>query len=158
MNTLKYLLMAVLTALIGFNGYAGNPTDEDVDNYKASIISFVKAEGYMPKLDSDGDIAFKHDGDSYWIQSSSYDDGYYVTVMTMTSVEGENINTIRKAMDDTARGLKFVRLYSSPDAKVVTISYSWYCISIVDFKRMFSNALSVVSTADFRFIKNYLAE
>ncbi len=158
MNTLKYLLVAVLTAVIGFCGYAANPTDEDLDNYKASIISFVKAEGYMPKLDSDGDIAFKHDGDSYWVQASSYDDGYYITVMTMTSVEGRNITTIRRAMDETARSLKFVRLYSSPDGNVVTISYSWYCISIADFKRMFSNALSVVSTADARFIKNFLAE
>lgn len=158
MRTPKYLLVTLLITFVGFSCYAVNPTDEDVDNYKASIISFVKTEGYMPKLDSDGDVAFKHDGDSYWIQASSYDDGYYVTVMTMTSVEGRNITTIRKAMDETTRGLKFVRLYSSPDGNVVTISYSWYCISIADFKRMFSNALSVVSTADTRFIKNFLSE
>lgn len=158
MNKLKYLLVTVFTTVIGFCGYCANPTDEDVDNYKASIISFVKAEGYMPKIDSDGDIAFKHDGDSYWIQASSYDDGYYVTVMTITSVDGGNINTIRKAMDETARGLKFVRLYSSSDGKIVLSSYSWYCVSIADFKRMFSNALSVVSTADARFIKNLLEE
>lgn len=158
MNILKYLLVAVFTTVIGFCGYGATPTDEDVDNYKASIISFVKTEGYMPKLDSDGDVAFKHDGDSYWIQASSYDDGYYVTVMTMTSVEGQDITKIRKAMDETTRGLKYVRMYSSPDGNVVTISYSWYCVSITDFKRMFSNALSVVSTADARFIKNLLAE
>lgn len=158
MNKLKYLLVAVFATVIAFCGYCENPTAEDVDNYKASLISFVKTEGYMPKLDSDGDIAFKHDGDSYWIQASSYDDGYYVTVMTMTSVENENITAIRKAMDETARGLKFVRLYSSSNEKVVFISYSWYCVSVTDFKRMFSNALSVVSTADTRFIKNFYTE
>ncbi len=92
MNKFKYFLVAVFTAVIGFSGYSANPTDEDVENYKASIISYVRAEGYLPKIDSDGDIAFKHDGDSYWVRVSAYDDGYYVTVMTLTSIEGRNIN------------------------------------------------------------------
>lgn len=158
MSTFKNLLVVLLTVVTGFCSYAANPTDEDVENYKASVISYVKMEGYLPKLDSDGDIAFKHDGDSYWVQVSSYDGGYYVTLMTMTSVEGHSITKVRKVMDDTVRGLKFVRMYSSSDGKVVTVGYNWYCVSIADFKRMFTDALSVVSIADSRFINNLVAE
>lgn len=158
MNALKYFLVAVLTTVIGFCGFAATKTDEDVENYKASINSYVKTEGYMPRIDSDGDIAFKHDGDPYWVQVSSYDDGYYVTVMTATSVEGRSITKVRRAMDETMRGYKYVRLYSSSDGSVVTVSYSWYCLSIVDFKRMFSNALSVVSLADSQFISKMVSD
>lgn len=152
MNALKKLVVVLLTIVAGFNGYAVRPSEEDVDNYKASVSSFLRTEGYMPQVDGDGDIAFKHDGDKYWIQASAYDDGYYVTLMTLTSVKDIDINKIRRVMDETAQGLKYVRLYTV-NGTVVNTSYSWYCVSISDFKRMFSNALSVVSTADSRLIQ-----
>lgn len=151
--------MVMLLAMAGiFTGKAYSPSSEDVDNYKASIMSYVKMEGYMPKIDDDGDIVFKHDGDAYWVLVSPYDDGYYVTVMTMTSVSGRNINKVRKAMDEAARSIKFVKLFTSSNEDVVTTSYNWYCVSIADFKRMFANALSVVSSADSKLIKGILAD
>lgn len=158
MKKIKYLIVALFAAFTCLCGNAATASSEDVDNYIASIISYLKAEGYMPKIDSDGDVAFKHDGDSYWVQVSDYDDGYYVTVMTETSVKDRSLVKVRKAMDETARGLKFVRLYTHADESVVKVSCSWYCISVADFKRMFSNALTVVSTADSRFIKSIISD
>lgn len=156
MKKIKFFLLMLFASTMIVNLQAANTTEEDAANYQASLMSYIKTEGYTPKIDSDGDINFKHDGDNYWVTVSPYDDGYYVTVMTVTNVEGRNINKVRKAMDETARGLKYVRLYTNSSESAVTTSYSWYCFSIVDFKRMFENALDVVSTADSRFIKRFL--
>lgn len=153
MDALKKIAVALLALVVGFNCYAAKPSEEDVENYKASVMSYLRTEGYMPQLDSDGDIAFKHDGDKYWVETEAYGGGYYVTLMTLTPVTDISISTVRKAMDETVRGLKFVRMYSISDGSVVSVSYNWYCFSISDFKRMFSDALRVVSTADSRFIK-----
>lgn len=158
MKNLKFLLVAILATVIGFSGYCAEPTSEDVDNYKASIISYLKSEGYMPKYDSDGDIAFKHDGDTYCILASAFNDGYYVTVMTWSTIAGYNLNKIRKAMDKTARSLKFVKFYTSEDEEFAYVTYSWYCLSMADFKRIFSDVLNVLSTADARFVENYIEQ
>lgn len=159
MKQIKYFATLLFSMVICFCGYAdSSPTTEDVENYKGLIMSYVKTEGYMPSIDSDGDIQFKHDGDAYWIQAQAYDDGYYVTVLTLTRIENDGITKARKALDESIRSFKYVRGYTHTSEEAVEIEYSWYCVSIADFKRMFSTALYVVSSADKRFIENMTAE
>lgn len=143
---------------VAFSSVAGTTTTEDAENYRALCLSFVKTEGYTPSIDSDGDIKFKHDGDPYWVEITPYDDGYYVSLITFTSIENYSITKVRKAMDETMRGLKYVRIYTSSNGKFVTVGYHWYCVSIQDFKRMFDNALIVVSTADSRFRNSVISD
>lgn len=158
MEKAKYFIVALVLAVTGFCATAATTTGEDVDNYKASMMSFIRSEGYVPKIDSDGDIEFKHDGDAYWAQVSAFDDGYYVTVATYTGVDGYDRCKVCKTMDLTMADLKFVRLYTTADHSQVKVSYNWYCVSIADFKRMFDTALSVVSAADSKLIKGLLAD
>lgn len=157
MRALKCMLV-MLIASAAWVSVAAKPSDADVDRYKASAMSFVREEGYMPTLDSDGDISFKREGNSYWVQVEAYEDGYYVTVMTLTGIEGSNLTKVRRAMDEAVRSIKFARQYTTTSEKSVVTSYSWYCTSIADFKKMFSDALLVVSTADARFIEKMVAE
>ncbi len=157
MKHLKMILAVLAIVLVSGTCYADSPTSEDLENYKSSLMAYVRMQGYTPKLDSDGDIQFKHDGDTYWVQAVPYDDGYYVTVMTSTSIDGYNINNIRQAMDDAVRSLKYVRMYTSSSRKSIVTEYNWYCVSVNDFKRMFENALSVVTTCENRFVKNFIA-
>lgn len=156
MKTIKYILVTLLIVAINAGANAATTTDRDATNYKSSIMSYVKTEGYAPKYDSDGDIQFKHEGSTYFILVSPYDDGYYVVLMTTTNVEGYNINKVRKAMDESVRSFKFVRSYTNTSETGVITQYGWYCVSITDFKRMFANALNVVSSADKKFINKML--
>ena len=150
MKQFKYFFLTLMIVMTGLSVKAA--TAEEVENYKASVMSYLKMEGYFPKIDSDGDISFKHDGSTYWVQITSYDDGYYVIVMTMTNIEGKSINTVYRSINEVSRGLKYVKQTLSANEKIVTTEYDWYCISINDFKRMFSTALNVVAAADTRFI------
>lgn len=36
-------------------------------NMRSEIVQFLKTEGYMPEIDSDGDIKFKSEGSSYYV-------------------------------------------------------------------------------------------
>lgn len=41
---------------------------------RSEIVTFLKEEGYMPEIDSDGDIAFKIEGTRYYVSISATDE------------------------------------------------------------------------------------
>ena len=61
-------MLVMLIASAACVSVAATPSDADVDRYKASAMSFVREEGYMPALDADGDISVKREGNYYWVQ------------------------------------------------------------------------------------------
>lgn len=144
----KVFLVAMLMLGLSMSAFALEPTDRQVSNFKNSVMSYVRSEGYSPKIDSDGDIEFRYEGSLYWVRVSSYDDGYYCTVMTIDGISKINYNTLVRAADKVMRSYKFARIHTSNDQSQVYIRYDWYCTSLNDFKAMFGNALSVVSICE----------
>lgn len=154
MKQIRLLIILALLSIVHMGASAASQID--ATDFKALVRSYVQSEGYAASIDSDGDVKFKYQGDTYWVMASPYDDGFYVTILTITNIQGYDINLIRKAMDETMASLKYVRLYTIDDSE--RTSYSWYCGTMKDFKVMFENVMNVVSTADSRFINKVLEE
>ena len=75
-----------ITALLGLlllpNLLAQNPKNLNNDQLamRSDLFNFVKQEGYMPELDSDGDIKFKSEGKNFYISISANDESpMYIT-------------------------------------------------------------------------------
>lgn len=148
---MKQLITAILLTFISVYGNAGNVTKNDIANFKQSIISVVKSEGFSPDIDSDGDISLKYQGETYWITVEPFDDNYYVSLWTYMNIEGNDINEVLRAADATMHDLKFLRMYTV--TRYIKIKCDWYCVTISDFKNMFMNALIAVSYGESKFMK-----
>ena len=77
----------VITALLGLlllpNLLAQNPKNLNNEQLamRSDLFNFVKQEGYMPELDSDGDIKFKSEGKTFYISISANDESpMYITL------------------------------------------------------------------------------
>lgn len=57
---------------------------------RSDLLNFLKEEGYMPEIDSDGDIKFKSEGQQYYISVSNTDDNpMYVVLFRQFSYPDE---------------------------------------------------------------------
>lgn len=48
---------------------------------RTDLFNFLKEEGFMPELDSDGDIKFKSEGQPYYIRVSKTDENPMYVVL-----------------------------------------------------------------------------
>lgn len=72
----KLLKIAVLSVLCFFASSVlmmADDLDEDQLNLRSEIMQFLKEEGFVPSIESDGDIKFKKEGVIYFITVSSTD-------------------------------------------------------------------------------------
>lgn len=62
-------LVIILLCLFGLNTISGYADDFNSAQIKLrnEIKTFLQEEGFMPEIDSDGDIAFKKEGDKYYV-------------------------------------------------------------------------------------------
>ena len=71
-------MMAIFLSL----SYGQKTYNERQQAILVSILSFLKDEGFQPSLDNDGDIRFKRQGDTFYIDVSDSDDSpYYVKML-----------------------------------------------------------------------------
>ena len=73
----KIILLIVIGALSLPQSYAQTEEDEEmmkemIDNY----VYHLKSEGYKPEVDKDGDIEFKKEGRTYFIEL--YDEDFFI--------------------------------------------------------------------------------
>ncbi len=78
----RVIYILSLTLLMNYFGpvsalYAEKKEPGKKEKLQQMYMTYLKASGYRPDLDSDGDVTFKHEGGNYIIQIHENDDGYF---------------------------------------------------------------------------------
>ena len=76
----KYLLLALIQ-LCALQTLMADDLNSAQLKLRSDIQTFLKEEGFMPEIDSDGDIKFKKEGFTYYVSVSSNDESpMYITL------------------------------------------------------------------------------
>lgn len=94
---LFFICLAIYTSIVAQDKFNGEQL-----KLRSDIESFLREEGFMPQIDSDGDIAFKKDGDRYYVIIDSRDTSpFYITLSKFYSYgEGLNRHNISEKLDE----------------------------------------------------------
>lgn len=99
--------------------YAQNNSDLNTEQLalRADLVDFLKVEGFMPSIDSDGDIAFKYQGQNFYISVSSTDEHpMYVSIFRpFNKLDDYSMETLLMATKELNlyKGVKIICLEES---------------------------------------------
>ncbi len=89
---LKVFLVSVF-AMIGLSLSAADLTTEQL-SFRSSIVDFLRNEGYMPSIDDDGDIKFKCEGNTMYVQiASNFTEVFNVTLKLIQGITDPENNS-----------------------------------------------------------------
>jgi hypothetical protein len=122
-------------------------------------MDFLKEEGYVPKIDDDGDVLFKYQGDKYFI-SIDEEDTQYFRMFFLGDWECENDGEkarLFKAASDTNYEMKIAKTFIINDTTIVVIIE---CLlnDEKDFKINLARWLDVITSAIDTFNEKMKAE
>lgn len=96
---------------------AANDLNPEQTRLRSDIQSYLRAEGYMPEIDSDGDIMFKKEGAVYYVSINPNDENpmYGILFRVFNYPEDYSRNTIVLATAELNlyKGVKVLCLDSS---------------------------------------------
>lgn len=77
----RFITMLIVGLVISTISMAQELNDEQL-TLRTDLVNFLKVEGFMPEIDTDGEIKFKSEGTMYYIKVSPTDkDPMYVTII-----------------------------------------------------------------------------
>ena len=116
-------------------------------------MDYLKKEGYLPEIDSDGDVKFKKEGNSYFIhvEAQQKDLQYF----RITHYLGKINNDIERlevlvAANHVNATIKVVKFSILKDTAQATVEM--FVSNVEDFKDIFSRVMSVISGGKESFI------
>lgn len=132
---MKRLLILLFVAATAICMYAAELNSQQ-KKLRSEILSFLREEGYAPELDDDGDIAFKREGDKWYVLISASDENpMFVTLrkgyMYEDEYNYESISAILHELNDW-KGVK-TRLGKTAFSLVAEL----YVVSAEPFKHSF---------------------
>lgn len=149
---MKKLLLTLLLAVIGLAASASDTTGKAL-SMRTSVKSYLSSEGYLPKIDNDGDIAFKYQGSNYYITFQNWRNQVYVEIFSLLDIEGANMGQVRRAANEAQKSLKFVRCDVLTSSISINIAIPAQTSS--DFTSHFSTFLDIIKTCKERCKENY---
>ena len=122
-------------------------------NLQDMYMDYLRAEGYVPSVDKDGDILFKVAGDSYYILVDEDDLQFFQIYMGINLGKTKLADALHAANYATRRS-KVAKVYISQDGKSAIIKIELLVNKPEDFKQLFSRSMSIMRTAE----ENFLSE
>lgn len=152
----KYLftLLAMLLCAT-FGAQAANDKNAKEQAFANQVSTFLKGEGYAPSIDSDGDVKFKYQGDTFYVTPEEYDDGFYIKLFGFMGCADTSRRGILESCNKVESGLKFLRCYVTNDGENIIYECAGYFSNLYQFKLMFPNFMDVLQKADDRLKKAY---
>lgn len=128
----KNFFLLMLAAIFSVTAFAATPTGKAL-TFQEQTMTYLKNEGYVPQIDPDGDIMFKSEGKTIYIEYSNFGPGVYMDMYCLVGIEDSNMNKLRRAADEAQRSLKFVRI-DIVSEETATINIKQYLSTMADFK------------------------
>jgi len=107
-------------------------------------MAYLKKEGYMPRLDSDGDVVFKSEGNTFFVAMSEEDPTFFRLILpNIWKVEGQTERAyVLTAADQSNAMCKVSKLFLVEDR--VWVSIEQFLASPEDFKSIFKRAIGAL--------------
>lgn len=132
----RVLLFLSFILTIYISATAQNKFNEDQLNLRKDIEKFLREEGFMPEIDSDGDITFKKEGNKYYVIIDNRDTSpLYLSLSQFYNYNGKNDKlNISKNLEtlNLKKGVKTL-LYENH----YTIQAEMYIVNAESFKYAF---------------------
>ncbi len=159
MNSLHTLsrVFLVFTFFLASLTYSPAQTDEAVKNVNKSAtqtmyMEYLKSEGYPAELDDDGDVLFKFEGNTYFIQIDPNDTEFFRIVLpNFWPVKGEDERQkVMKAMNYANAESKTAKVFIVRDN--VWASIEIFVATPEDFKSIFKRSMSALQYGVYNFV------
>jgi Bacterial Ig-like domain (group 2). len=148
----RLLILFGIFANIGF--LCAQELNPDQSKLRNDIKSFLQQEGFVPSIDSDGDIAFKSEGNSFWISVSAEDDvPMYTSLNIGFNKPAEYLLNAMKLAAAEMNYYKGVKVLCFEDG--FTFRAELYVMNAEQFKYSFYAMLSQVKAAAGDFVETY---
>lgn len=119
---------------------------------RSNIEVFLREEGYMPSIDSDGDIAFKKEGDKYWVIIDKRDTSPFYVTLSKYFNYGEKFNR-RKIAENLAE----LNLKKAVKVLLFDDSYAFqaemYLVNAENFRHVFYKLMSQLEALEEEVVK-----
>lgn len=122
----------------------------------ASIyMDYLEREGYRPIIDDDGDVVFKEEGRTYYVDVDTEDEMFFRLVMpNFWSIEsGEELARVLIAANYASMKTKVVKVYVRSDDKDTIASIEMFLGKPEDFTAVFRRALSALKAGVANFVE-----
>ncbi|MEJ5223558.1 MAG: hypothetical protein WHV44_03810 [Anaerolineales bacterium] len=118
-------------------------------------MDYLIAEGYRPTIDSDGDVVFKHEGRTYYIEIDTNDEQFFRIVFpNFWSVESEEeLARVILAANYATMKTKVAKVYLRSDSKDTVASVEMFFGRPEHFKEGFRRAMSALQAGVNNFIE-----
>jgi hypothetical protein len=120
------------------------------ENLQTMYMEHLRAEGYLPSIDEDGDIMFKVSGNNYYIIIDENDLQFFQIYrgLSLGSIETD---AAINAANYSNRHSKVAKVWISSDGRSVSINTELLLDDPQDFVPVFTRALSVIRNAERNF-------
>lgn len=111
-------------------------------------VAYLSKEGFTPRVDSDGDVAFKFEGGNYYIKIDD-DEGYFQVVFpNFWEIEGgAELARVLYAANAATRATKVAKIYVRPDGLNTSASIEIFLPRPEDFTVVFRRSLAAIGHA-----------
>lgn len=122
---------------------------------KEYINSFLIEEGFRPKYDNDGDVIFKHEGDTYFISFKDNDDNFAsIKRLGNINIDEDELFEVYKILNMLNSKYIIGKCTLIDDNKILAIDVD-HLGSIEWFKNNFDSYLTIIKQINKDFIEEY---
>lgn len=148
---MKRFIICIITLVMTLGLYAEGLNSQQ-SKLRNDILSFLKEEGFMPEIDNDGDIAFKREGQKWYITVNSDDTN--PMFITLYQIYAYNEDYTKAAISEA---LAELNSYKGVKTRVGKSAYFYeaelYLVNAEPFKYAFYKLLKQIES-----MKNNMAE
>ena len=153
---MKRLVFTLVCFCLMAGAFAQSTQTGAQKKFQDEVLAFIKEEGYVPNINSNGVIEFKKEGEVHWI-SISKEAPFFVFFQRqgypVGGDTGVDIPFALIACNEANRKLKAAKLYCTDKNVVFTVEQ--YIRSSEDFKWVFYKSLEKLKEAENSFLETY---
>lgn len=123
------------------------------DALRKMYMDYLSEEGYRPSVDKDGDVVFKYEGHTYFVDVHNKDPEFFmIALANIWPIESEEERVkVMAAADYVNREAKAAKVSTKEDDVWVTVEM--FVAQPEDFKGIFERALDAIGTGVDYFVK-----
>ena len=152
-NLLKMIVLSCVMFCVSVGAW-GQSLNTQQTKLQNDIVTYLRGEGFSPSIDKDGDIVFKKEGKSYFVEIDSRDTSPFYLVLKRGTYDEDGLNK-QKAMRAANKAQAFKGIKVNVYDISVYIEAQMFLQDAEHFKSVFYKMMSLIGYAMSEFIDVY---